>query len=201
MPLSTNARNRIAASIGGAVVGLPVTHLSLHSAFPGDTGAFEISGGSPAYARKSVTWNAVSNGILSQQGSVTFDVPAGTVGFIGMWTASTAGTWMGGVPANGGTVYGFGVGRAGSSILSPAHGLANGDTVYLEPSPSLPAGYTAETAYVVSVVDADQFHLTLSGVTVSPTTSAALLWQRYVADTYASQGTMSVSGLAVNMGK
>jgi hypothetical protein len=35
-----------------------ITHLSLHTASPSTTGANEATGGSPAYARKSVTFNA-----------------------------------------------------------------------------------------------------------------------------------------------
>jgi hypothetical protein len=74
-----------------------VTHLSLHSGDPSTTGANEISGGSPAYARKAVSGgSAASGGSVLISANITFDVPAGTtVSYVGMWSASTAGTYYG----------------------------------------------------------------------------------------------------------
>ena len=72
-------------------------YFSLHSADPGGTGANELTGGSPAYARKNGTWNAASasskTGPVAQQ---NFDIPAGsTVAYVGWWTAATGGTFGG----------------------------------------------------------------------------------------------------------
>lgn len=65
-----------------------IDKVSAHSADPGSTGANEITGGSPAYAR--VTPPAMtgpSSGLGSFQ--VTFNVPAGTtIGGIGLWDSS-----------------------------------------------------------------------------------------------------------------
>lgn len=74
-----------------------VTHLSLHSADPSTTGANELTGGSPAYARKAVSGgSAASGGSVLISANLTFDVPAGsTVAYCGMWSASTAGTYYG----------------------------------------------------------------------------------------------------------
>jgi hypothetical protein len=77
------------------------TYISLHSASPGYTGANEISGGSPAYARVATTWaggTTGSNGAGTDVGSqVTLNVPAGTtIGWFGIWSAVTAGTYYGG---------------------------------------------------------------------------------------------------------
>lgn len=69
-----------------------VTHLSAHTGDPGLTGANEISGGSPAYARKPITWSTPSGGQIT--GTVTFDIPAGTnVAYIGCWDALTGGNF------------------------------------------------------------------------------------------------------------
>ena len=82
-----------------------ITHLSLHTASPSTTGANEATGGSPAYARKAVTFNAA--GAAGPLGStlqpatvgvawsseVTFDVAAGSYTHWGSWSASTAGTF------------------------------------------------------------------------------------------------------------
>lgn len=92
MPLSDNGRN-------SAVNGLAAscTFLSLHSGDPGTTGANEITGGSPAYARKSVTWGTAAAGSRSLSAAVQFDVAAGTqVSHFGAWSAATAGAFQGG---------------------------------------------------------------------------------------------------------
>ena len=69
---------------------LGVTQASLHSADPGQNGANEISGGSPAYARKAVTFGAAASGSITQSGTdPVFDVPAGaTVAFVGYWAGA-----------------------------------------------------------------------------------------------------------------
>lgn len=56
----------------------------------------EISGGSPAYARKSVTWTSASGGTIRPSSDLTFDVPGG----------KTVGGWRGYSAASGGTNYG-----------------------------------------------------------------------------------------------
>lgn len=69
--------------------------LSLHTADPGQTGAAEVTGGNPAYARKALTWGAPDANGVSVATEVTFDVPAGTVAYVGFWSAATAGTFRG----------------------------------------------------------------------------------------------------------
>ena len=77
---------------------LTVTYMSLHSGDPGaDGSANEISGGSPAYARKACTINAAASGSRALNADVTFDVPACTVAYVGYWTA-VAGTFIGSDP-------------------------------------------------------------------------------------------------------
>jgi hypothetical protein len=71
------------------------TWLSLHSADPGTTGTSELTGGSPAYARKQGTFNAASAGDRTLAADLTFDVPAATVAWVGCWSASTGGTFRG----------------------------------------------------------------------------------------------------------
>jgi hypothetical protein len=73
------------------------SHASLHTADPGTTGADEVTGGSPAYARKAITWAAASGGSKTLTGTVTFDVPpATTITHVGTWSAVSAGTFRGG---------------------------------------------------------------------------------------------------------
>ena len=92
MTIATNVQKEtLAAAYAGAAV-----YASLHTATPGSTGASEVTGGSPAYARKAVTWTAGgSDGVYT--GTCTFDVPTGiTITHGGLWTAVTAGTFLDG---------------------------------------------------------------------------------------------------------
>src|SRR3982751_6532819 len=86
---------------GGAGVG--ATHGSLHTAYS-TSGANEVTGGSPAYARKAATWAAASGRTKVTSASMVFDVASGvTVGWIGFWDAVTAGNFLGMVPNGGAT--------------------------------------------------------------------------------------------------
>lgn len=74
-------------------LGTLALRLALHTGDPGaaDTADNEVTGGSPAYARKAVAWNAAAAGAMAPTADVVFDVPAGaTVTWISGW--NTAGT-------------------------------------------------------------------------------------------------------------
>lgn len=72
------------------------TYASLHTADPGSNGTSEVTGGSPAYARKSITWAAPSNGSVATSANLVFDVPGSTtISYVGYWTAATSGTFLG----------------------------------------------------------------------------------------------------------
>lgn len=93
MTTFTDAVLNAAADGATAVLG----YASLHSASPGATGANELTGGTPAYARKAVTWDSATGKIAAMDAALTFDVPAGsTVAYVGLWSAVSAGTWRGG---------------------------------------------------------------------------------------------------------
>lgn len=78
--------------------GTNATHGALYTTAPGAAAGTEPTGGTPAYARKALTWSAPSNGLITA--TATFDVPAGTtVVGTGLHTALTAGTYL-----DGGTV-------------------------------------------------------------------------------------------------
>lgn len=89
MAFSTSAKNTMLDA-------LTVTAASLHSADPGATGASELTGGSPAYARKAPTFNAAALSSRALNADLVFDVPAGsTVAYVGYWNSST---WLGSDP-------------------------------------------------------------------------------------------------------
>jgi hypothetical protein len=55
-----------------------ITFYSLHTDVVGSGSGGEVTGGSPAYARKAATWNAAAAGALDNSGTAVFDVPAST---------------------------------------------------------------------------------------------------------------------------
>ena len=66
---------------------------ALFTADPGTSGTAtgEVTGGSPAYARKAAGWGTAANSAVSS-GSMVFDVPSGTtVTYFGLTVAGTAG--------------------------------------------------------------------------------------------------------------
>jgi hypothetical protein len=77
--------------------GTLATHGAVYTAFPSGTGSAgtEPSGGSPAYARKPLTWSAAVAGVMTA--TAVFDIPAGTtiIG-TGLHTAITAGNYVDG---------------------------------------------------------------------------------------------------------
>lgn len=91
MPYVNASKNTMLDHLG--TLGL---YVSLHTADPGATGTNEVTGGSPAYARKSVTWAAASGGSKAASNQPEFDVPASTtITHVGIWSASTSGTFYG----------------------------------------------------------------------------------------------------------
>jgi hypothetical protein len=83
-------RNNLAAAYG-----TNATHSALYSTVPGAAAGTELTGGSPAYARKPLSWSAPAASAISA--SATHDVPAGaTVAGAGVHTALTAGTYLDG---------------------------------------------------------------------------------------------------------
>lgn len=68
--------------------GITPTHVSLHTADPGDSGANEVTGGT--YARQAATFDASSGQARALSGDEVFDVPAGTtVTHAGVWASAT----------------------------------------------------------------------------------------------------------------
>jgi hypothetical protein len=90
------------SSSGEAAVLTPLTttaYVSLHTADPGNTGASEVSGG--AYARQGpVAFTNAGNNPTVASNSAILTYPAataswGTIGYFGVWTALSGGTFQG----------------------------------------------------------------------------------------------------------
>lgn len=87
---TTTEKNNLATAYGGNAV-----YGAVYTTAPGASAGTEPAGGSPAYARKALSWGAASGGVVTA--TATFDIPAGTtiVG-AGIHTAVTAGTYLDG---------------------------------------------------------------------------------------------------------
>lgn len=90
MPIATTTqRNNLADRYSDEAL-----YVSLHTADPDTTGTSEVTGGSPAYARKAITWSAPGAG-ATVSAIVDFDVPANTaITHVGTWSALTGGTFL-----------------------------------------------------------------------------------------------------------
>lgn len=95
MPLNSTALNLMADALRATA-----THISLHSADPGTTGANATSA-----ARVAASWPAASgSGDLSiTSKNFTGGASNGAVRYVGLWSAATAGTFYGAfaIPDNG----------------------------------------------------------------------------------------------------
>src|SRR5215213_1337621 len=121
MALATAGQNSAADGLA-AVIGF----LSVHTGDPSTTGANEAAGGSPAYARKAVTWAAAASGQrLTGTSAVTWDLPAGTYFWVGGFSLVTAGTWYGATPFGGVTPKPATVVASTDIFTCPGHGLVN----------------------------------------------------------------------------
>jgi hypothetical protein len=89
MPFSSAAKNLMLDELRSVAL-----YLALHDDPPGDSGDNEVTGGS--YARQACTWNSAASGESTLVANETFSVPAGTtVKHVGLWSASSAGTFYG----------------------------------------------------------------------------------------------------------
>lgn len=106
MGLTTTARNTLLDQLDESSATIPALYASLHTADPTSIGDHEVTGGSPAYARKALTWSPAS-GDTKAAATVTFDVPAGTTtSHFGLWSAITSGTFRGGEMLSASQVFG-----------------------------------------------------------------------------------------------
>jgi hypothetical protein len=96
MPLTDGTLN----SLGTHLAGL-ITHVSLHTAAPGSTGANESTA-----ARLPVTWTVDADGDLTTtQKNFTGGAANGPVHSTGYWSAITGGTFRGSDPVTGDTTF------------------------------------------------------------------------------------------------
>lgn len=187
-----------AANAGLNAIAALVTHLSLHSGDPGTTGANEVTGGSPAYARKAVTWGAAASRQVDIAAPVAFDVPASTtVYWVGMWGALSGGTYYGAIPVGGGARKWFSMPNATNDVLFvEAHGYSNGQAVVVfAGSGGLPGGLSEGTVYYVVNANTNDLQLesSIGGGVIGLSSIGDGFIQSIAPETFGSQGVLNVN--------
>jgi hypothetical protein len=186
--------------------GLTTTpHFSLHTGFP-PAGGNEVTGGSPAYARKPFTWSAAATGVKVSSAAQTVDVPATTVRAVAVYDALTVGTQKAWSPAGASARRAFTVNAAGvtaDAFDSPAHGLVNGNSVLVWTTigAALPTGVSEDTEYFVVGATTDTFQLALTsgGAAINITAIGDGDVQKFVPEVFAGQGTYQVTTFTVSL--
>jgi hypothetical protein len=201
--LSTAAKNTMLDALDEAQAA-GAKFASLHSAYS-TTGTNELTGGTPAYARKAATWDAAASGSKAINGTIVFDVAAAAVvRFVGFWTAVTGGTFLGMSPNAGTIPQAFVVPDASADVLEcVAHGFVNTDTVvvWAVPGDPLPTGLVEGTVYFVinATVDDLQLSATSGGAAVAITAIGAGMLQKLVVETFGGQGTHTITACTMSL--
>lgn len=171
---------------------------SLHSAYPGNTGANEIAGGSPAYSREAITWNAAATGTMDDSNTGVFDVPAGTtIAWQGLWSLAAAGTFYGSQPLGATGLAPFTAEADTDVLTADQHGFSDTQQVVVLDATGavLPTGLVEGTIYFVRDATTDTFKLaaTSGGAAIDLTVDGAGFVVRIVPETFGAQGTYTVT--------
>ena len=200
MPVSTAASNTLLTSFTTN----QAKYVSLHTAYSA-TGANEVTGGSPAYARQSLTWGSASGEAISISGSYNLNVPASTtVEFIGFWDAASSGNFAGMAPAGNAVAYAFAAPSSTSTLLAPGSGYASNQqvVVFNTGGSALPSGLSAGTIYFVKSPSSDSFQLSATtgpGTAITLSGDGSGIVQAITPETFGSQGTFTVSSGTWNL--
>jgi hypothetical protein len=85
---TTTQKNTLATAYGTAAA-----LAAVYTTAPGASAGTEPTGGSPAYARKTITWGSAASGAITA--TVTFDIPSGTT-IVGAGVHTSGGTYLDG---------------------------------------------------------------------------------------------------------
>lgn len=191
MSLSTAAKNQMLDA-------LDLSRLSLHTAFPGATGASEVTGG--AYAKVAVTFAASSGGARSLSAAANVNVPATTVRWVGVWNAAL--TQFNGYSPNGGNPKEFIAAVSTDTFTSLAHGYASWQSVVFY-GDTVPSPLVEGTVYYVRDVTADTFKVaaTNGGSPIDITTAggSACVVSAITEEVYGGAGTHTISAWSIGL--
>jgi hypothetical protein len=199
MPLSTASANALLDSWGTN----NAKFISLHSAYSA-SGANEISGGSPAYARLTASWASASSNSKALSGTpYNFNVPACTVAWLGFWSLVSGGTFAGMIPAGNAQAFAFSAPSSSSTLLAPGSSYAATQQVVAFPTggSTMPTGLTAGTVYFVSAPSSDSFKLaaTSGGTAINLSADGSGYAQAITPELFAGQGVFTLSAGTVSL--
>lgn len=190
-------------ALNTALNAVGVTHMALHSGWPGRDGTqSELAGGSPPYARQAITIGTASGKQRMATTQPVFDIPASTtVAWISGWTAATGGNCLGISPMSGNPKEMVAEPTA-DTIRSQAHGYSNGDRVVFF-GDTAPGGLAEGTSYYVVNASTDTFQVSLTqgGAAIDLTsTGGADCWvSKIVPEVFAAQGQLALSSAVLAM--
>jgi len=189
--ITTNGKNEMLDA-------LDIASLSLHTAFPGSTGANEVTGGS--YAREAVTFGAAAAGVRALSAACDVDVPAGSVAWAGLWAAD--GTTFQAYSPNGGNPLEFQVNATTDVVSAPAHGYSDTQTIVFY-GDTCPNPLVEGTVYYVRDATTDTFKVaaTSGGAAIDLTTSggSACLVSKITVEVYGGAGTHTISTWSIGL--
>lgn len=177
---------------------LDIASLSLHTGFPGSTGANEVTGGS--YARQSCTFAAAAAGARTLSSAVGVDVPAGDVAWAGLWASD--GTTFVAYSPNGGNPKEFQVDTSADTIRCPSHGYSDTQTVVFY-GDTCPNPLVEGTVYYVRDATTDTFKVAASsgGSAIDLTTAggSACLVSKITVEVYGGAGTHTINTWSIGL--
>jgi hypothetical protein len=198
MPYTVTAQNQMLDALNGGTPSSIIGWASLHTAYS-TSGANEVAGGS--YARQTVTWSAASAGSKASSAiGGTFSIPGSTtVLFVGLWSASTSGTFAGmGSNSNGATPFAYTATLASPSVFTaPGSSYSNGTTVVLFPGAgtTTPTGFTVGTVYFVVSASGATFQLsaTSGGSGINASAAGSGIVQGITPEVFGAAGVFTLS--------
>lgn len=189
MSITTTAKN---AMLGGITPG----KLSLHSAFPGQTGANEIAGS----VRATVSFSAAAGASRSMSAAANVSVPASTVAWAGLWDA--AGTTFLAYSPNGGDPREFIVDASTDTVRSLAHGYSDGQAIVFY-GDTCPSPLVEGQVYYARDATTDTFKVagTAGGSPIDLTSAggSACAVSRITLEVYGGSGTHTINTWALGL--
>lgn len=178
---------------------LDVASISLHTGFPGTSGANEVTGGS--YARAAVTFGSASGAQIPLTGGpYAIDVPATTIRWVGLW--DSAGTTLMAYSPNDGSPKEYTADAATDVVTCPAHGYSDTDTIVFYGG-SVPGGLTEGTVYYVRDATTDTFKVaaTSGGAAIDLTSAggSASVVSAITEEVYGGASTHSITGWTIGL--
>lgn len=188
MSLTTTARNQ-------ALNAIAIDSMSLHSGFPGTTGANELGGG--GYARVACSFNAASGGVRTVAAVTNFTMGAGhTVRWANLWAAGISV----GYSPNGGSPKEFQADAATDVVTVPSHGYVNTDTIVFYGG-TVPSPLVEGTIYFVRDATTDTFKVaaTSGGAAIDliGTGAGDCVVSLIVENSYGGPGTHTISSFSI----